>query len=98
MILYISFTHQGTKLEIIKAKKKECATLNLNLRHAVISNVSGNSQDQLQDTIVDAIQSGEEKMLPGLGVLFEVIWQNANNEDKKEMLTMLEQGLNKNVQ
>lgn len=95
MILYISFTNQGTKLEPIK---KECATLNLNLRHAVISNVSGNTQDQLQDTIVDAIQSGEEKMLPGLGVLFEVIWQNANNEDKKEMLTMLEQGLNKNVQ
>lgn len=97
MILYINFTNQGTKLEINKANK-ECATLNLNLRHAVISNVSGNTQDQLQDTIVDAIQSGEEKMLPGLGVLFEVIWQNANNEDKKEMLTMLEQGLNKNVQ
>jgi small acid-soluble spore protein I (minor) len=72
--------------------------VNLNLRHAVISNVSGNTQGQLQDTIVDAIQSGEEKMLPGLGVLFEVIWQNANAEDKKEMLTTLEQGLSKNVQ
>ena len=34
-------------------------------------------QDQLKDTIVDAIQNGEEKMLPGLGVLFEVIWKNA---------------------
>jgi small acid-soluble spore protein I (minor) len=69
--------------------------LNLNLRHAVIANVSGNSQDQLQDTIVDAIQSGEEKMLPGLGVLFEVIWQNADEQDKQEMLTTLEQGLKK---
>jgi small acid-soluble spore protein I (minor) len=67
--------------------------LNLNLRHAIISNVSGNSQDQLQDTIVDAIQSGEEKMLPGLGVLFEVIWKNANEQDKQEMLVTLEQGL-----
>jgi small acid-soluble spore protein I (minor) len=55
--------------------------LNLNLRHAVIANVSGNNQGQLEDTIVDAIQSGEEKMLPGLGVLFEV--------------TTLEQGLKK---
>lgn len=69
--------------------------MNLNLRHAVISNVSGNSQDQLQDTIVDAIQSGEEKMLPGLGVLFEVIWKNANEQDKQEMLTTLEHGLKK---
>lgn len=38
--------------------------MNLNLRNAIIQNVSGNSQDQLEDTIVDAIQNGEEKMLP----------------------------------
>lgn len=67
--------------------------MNLNLRHAIIQNVSGNSQDELKDTIVDAIQNGEEKMLPGLGVLFEVIWQNASAEDQKEMLQTLENGL-----
>ena len=67
--------------------------MDLNLRHAVIANVSGNSQEELEHTIVDAIQSGEEKMLPGLGVLFEVIWQHANESDKTEMLETLEQGL-----
>lgn len=69
--------------------------MNLNLRNAIITNVSGNNQQELQETIVDAIQSGEEKMLPGLGVLFEVIWQNSNNEDRTEMLTTLEQALKK---
>ncbi|MEH7084451.1 small acid-soluble spore protein SspI, partial [Neobacillus drentensis] len=44
--------------------------MNLNLRNAIVHNVAGNTQDQLEDTIVDAIQNGEEKMLPGLGVLF----------------------------
>ncbi|MGG2067810.1 small acid-soluble spore protein SspI [Bacillus spizizenii] len=39
--------------------------MDLNLRHAVIANVTGNNQEQLEHTIVDAIQSGEEKMLPG---------------------------------
>ncbi|WLR56117.1 small acid-soluble spore protein SspI [Mesobacillus subterraneus] len=67
--------------------------MNLNLRNAVITNVAGNSQDELKDTIVDAIQNGEEKMLPGLGVLFEVIWQNASEEEKQEMLNALEDGL-----
>ncbi|MBD2823257.1 small acid-soluble spore protein SspI, partial [Xenorhabdus sp. 42] len=43
----------------------------------------------------DAIQSGEEKMLPGLGVLFEVIWKNADENEKHEMLETLEQGLKK---
>ncbi|MBM7660597.1 small acid-soluble spore protein I (minor) [Bacillus mesophilus] len=69
--------------------------MNLNLRNAIISNVQGNNQQELQETILDAIQSGEEKMLPGLGVLFEVIWQNSSNDDKQEMLTTLEQALSK---
>ncbi len=69
--------------------------MDLNLRNAIISNVSGNDQSQLEDTIVDAIQNGEEKMLPGLGVLFEVIWQNSNEDEKTEMLTILEEGLKK---
>lgn len=67
--------------------------MNLNLRNAIIQNVSGNTQAQLEDTIVDAIQRGEEKMLPGLGVLFEVIWKNSSPEDKKDMLQALESGL-----
>ncbi len=67
--------------------------MNLNLRNAVIHNVTGNTQDELRDTIVDAIQNGEEKMLPGLGVLFEVIWKNASDQEKSEMLQTLENGL-----
>ncbi|MBW8351198.1 small acid-soluble spore protein SspI [Bacillus sp. IITD106] len=67
--------------------------MDINIRNAVIHNVSGNSQDQLRDTIVDAIQRGEEKLLPGLGVLFEVIWQNADEQEQKTMLDTLEQGL-----
>lgn len=67
--------------------------MDLNLRNAIIQNVSGNSQSELKDTIVDAIQNGEEKMLPGLGVLFEVIWKNASEQEKQEMLQTLESGL-----
>jgi small acid-soluble spore protein I (minor) len=67
--------------------------MNLNLRNAIIHNVTGNSQDELKETIVDAIQNGEEKMLPGLGVLFEVIWNNSSDQDKQEMLQTLESGL-----
>lgn len=67
--------------------------MNLNLRNAILHNVTGNTQEQLQDTIVDAIQTGEEKMLPGLGVLFEVIWKNSSKQEQQEMLQALEGGL-----
>ncbi|ANC78096.1 MAG: small acid-soluble spore protein SspI [Bacillota bacterium] len=67
--------------------------MNLDLRKAVLHNVTGNNKEQLQDTIVDAIESGEEKMLPGLGVLFEVIWKNSDQQKKEEILNTLSDGL-----
>ncbi|WP_117170524.1 small acid-soluble spore protein SspI [Paraliobacillus sediminis] len=67
--------------------------MDLNLRKAILANVSDNDQSQLEATIVDAIESGEEKMLPGLGVLFELIWQQSDQSEQKEMLDLLEQGV-----
>ncbi|WP_408007149.1 small acid-soluble spore protein SspI [Pseudalkalibacillus sp. A8] len=67
--------------------------MDLNLRKAVLANVSGNSHEELESTIVEAINSGEEKMLPGLGVLFEIIWQNSDESEKTEILEILAEGL-----
>ncbi|SFB24461.1 small acid-soluble spore protein I (minor) [Lentibacillus halodurans] len=67
--------------------------MDLNLRKAIVSNIAENDQGQLEATIVDAIQDGEEKMLPGLGVLFELIWEQSDEQDKHDMLEALEQGV-----
>lgn len=67
--------------------------MDLNIRKAIIANISTNDQEQLEATIVDAIQNGEEKMLPGLGVLFELIWEQSDNQEKKEMIDALEAGV-----
>jgi len=69
--------------------------MNFNIRGAVIHNITGNSTNQLEATIVDAIQSGEEKILPGLGVLLEVFWNNASEQQKHELLGVLENGVKK---
>ena len=67
--------------------------MNLNIRKAILHNLRNNDQSQLEDAIVDAIQNGEEKMLPGLGVLFELIWNQSDEQDKQEMIEALEQGV-----
>lgn len=67
--------------------------MNLNLRKAIVANISNNTPEQLEATIVDAIENGEEKMLPGLGVLFEIIWQKSNTTNRQEMVSALEQGV-----
>mgnify|MGYP001489619189 CR=1 FL=1 len=64
--------------------------MDLNLRQAIKNNIAGNNDQELEAIIVDAIQRGEEKMLPGLGVLFEMIWQNSSEKEKELMLSTLE--------
>ncbi|MGM8366764.1 small acid-soluble spore protein SspI [Virgibacillus sp. W0181] len=67
--------------------------MDLNLRKAIIDNIKTNDQKQLEATIVEAIQEGEEKMLPGLGVLFELIWEQSTEQDRDDMIQTLELGV-----
>lgn len=67
--------------------------MDLDLRKTILDNIATNDQDQLEATIVEAIQDGEEKMLPGLGVLFELIWNQSADQERQEMIEALEQGV-----
>ena len=68
--------------------------MNLNLREAIRNNLEErDDRDQIRNTIVDAIQSGEEKMLPGLGVLFEMVWQQADQQTQDEIVQYIKNSL-----
>lgn len=60
--------------------------MDLDIRKAVLTNLNKASFDDVTATINDAISLGEEKTLPGLGVLFELLWNNAS-EDWKDNCT-----------
>ncbi len=65
--------------------------MDINIRRAVIANLKGSSAEDIKKTIVDAISLGEEKVLPGLGVLFELVWQKGSSEDQSAILNLLTQ-------
>lgn len=67
--------------------------MGFNLRGAIMANIKGSSEDDVEATITDAISRGEEKMLPGLGVLFEVYWKNASEEQRDQLCQQISQGL-----
>ncbi|HOE77335.1 MAG TPA: small acid-soluble spore protein SspI [Bacilli bacterium] len=67
--------------------------MDINIRRAVIANLKGSSAEDIKKTIVDAISLGEEKVLPGLGVLFELVWQKGSSEDQSAILNLLTQSL-----
>lgn len=55
--------------------------MDLDIRRAVISNLNNSTPDDIMSTINDSIAK-EEKVLPGLGVLLEVFWRSASQDDK----------------
>lgn len=44
--------------------------MNFQIRDAITANVHGQSATEIKDIVVDAIERGEEHLLPGLGVFF----------------------------
>ncbi|HSH25128.1 MAG TPA: small acid-soluble spore protein SspI [Massilibacterium sp.] len=65
--------------------------MNFSLRQAVIQNLHGSNATDLNNTIKDAIQKKDEITLPGLGVLFEILWNEENEQTRNQWLTTLEQ-------
>jgi len=59
--------------------------MNLDIRQAVKRNLVNASNIDVLNTINDAMGITEEKVLPGLGVLFEVYWMSASDEEKNRI-------------
>ncbi|RAP76977.1 small acid-soluble spore protein SspI [Paenibacillus montanisoli] len=66
---------------------------NLDLRQAIVQRVHNLSGEELTDVIEGSI-GNDEKTLPGLGVLFEMIWQHSDASDQSRMVQTLHNGLN----
>lgn len=58
------------------------------LRQAILNRVQDTSVEELTDTI-EASVDGTEDALPGLGVLFEIIWQHSPVETQEQMVQRL---------
>lgn len=63
--------------------------MNFQIRDAIAANMKGESPTGIRDVIEDAIDRGEEHLLPGLGVFFEKWWQSASQPEQDAVLTKL---------
>lgn len=66
--------------------------MNLNLRQAILQKVQDKSNEEITKLIDDSI-GGDEKALPGLGVLFEVIWQHSEQDIQNQLSDTLKNNL-----
>ncbi|MGN7456533.1 small acid-soluble spore protein SspI [Paenibacillus pasadenensis] len=59
-----------------------------NLREAITQIVQDKSEGELSEIIRDSIDS-DEKALPGLGVLFEMIWKDSAAAEQQSLVGKL---------
>lgn len=65
--------------------------MDFQIRDAISANMTNNSAEDIRGVVEDAIQRGEEHLLPGLGVFFEKLWNNSGEQEKSKMVGELAQ-------
>jgi small acid-soluble spore protein I (minor) len=68
--------------------------MDINIRKAVLHNLNNATQDDVRQTINDALARNEEIVLPGLGVMFELLYKSSNDNEKQEIIDKLVANLN----
>lgn len=66
----------------------------MSIKDYIINNFKDSSKDEIKESIVESISSNDEVVLPGLGVLFSIVWENSDEELKNKILDILEKKIN----
>ncbi len=62
---------------------------NIDIRKYIIDNFKDDNEEKIKDSIETTIKFKDEDALIGLGVLFEILWESLNEEEKKDNLTKI---------
>lgn len=69
--------------------------MNTDIRRYIINNFKNDKKDELKKAIESSIKENDEETLPGEGVFLELIWSDATDKLKDEMLDIIMKRLEK---
>ncbi len=67
--------------------------MNISIRGYIKNNFKDSTEAEIKESIESSMQEQVEETLPGLGVFFETVWQNCNEEEKSKIVSYLKKGL-----
>ena len=68
---------------------------NIDIRKYIIDNFKEDNEDKIRDSIETTIRFKDEDALIGLGVLFELLWENSNEEEKNNQIRTINNAIKK---
>ncbi len=71
--------------------------MEMSIREHIINNFKGDDYNTLRQAIDESVAAKDEVTLPGLGVFLEIIWENADQELKNELLEIIKKRVEKGL-
>ncbi len=62
---------------------------NIDIRKYIIENFKDDNEEKIRDSIETTIKFKDEDALIGLGVLFELLWNNLSEEEKSKTINLI---------
>lgn len=63
--------------------------MDIDIRRHIINNFKDDDINTLRNAIDESIKDQDEIALPGMGVFLEIIWKDASEELKQQMLDII---------
>ena len=63
----------------------------MDIRNLVMQNLSGSTREEIEGYIQDTVDTREEEALPGMGILFEVVWKKLDTSEKNNIMDKIMQ-------
>lgn len=69
---------------------------NIDIRKYIIENFKDDNEEKIRDSIETTIKFKDEDALIGLGVLFELLWNNLSEEEKNKTINLISTSIKSN--
>ena len=63
--------------------------MNINIREYIKNNFKSANPREIEDSINSSLEENDEVTLPGLGVFFEILWENCDEKQKEDIVDIL---------
>lgn len=67
--------------------------MDIDIRSHIKKNFKNASEDEIKSSIISSLEDNEDITLPGLGVFFEILWLNSDEDYKNYLLKTIKKGL-----
>lgn len=65
----------------------------MNIKEYILYNFKNDNYKEIRDQITNSVSSNSESTLPGEGVIFELLWNNSDNELKDQIIQTIKKAI-----